>query len=129
VLQKGIQKSIRKLKRRGESFNSPPIHKVEIFVLKTGTGKPGRIVNLHIQPNDCGHIVLFEIIEVGFGGVQRIAVVQSGLGVGATKCDELVGHNPIEISVFHALVKRKVIISERVIFRQNAGFHHFFKVY
>lgn len=44
----------------------------EVVVLEAGVREALRLVDLLVQPHDGRHIMLFEIREVGFGGVKRI---------------------------------------------------------
>lgn len=48
------------------------VYEEEVVVLEAGVGEALRLVDLLVQPHDGRHIMLFEIREVGFGGVKRI---------------------------------------------------------
>lgn len=49
-----------------------PIHKEQIVMVESSVCKPSSIINLLIEPNDCGDIVFPEIWEVGFWGMQWV---------------------------------------------------------
>lgn len=48
------------------------VNEEEVVVLEARVGEALGLVNLFVQPHDGGHIVLFEVREVGFGGVERV---------------------------------------------------------
>lgn len=58
----------------------------EVVVLEAGVREALRLVDLLVQPHDGRHIMLFEIREVGFGGVKRITIFNFAFWMWSTKC-------------------------------------------
>ena len=54
-------------------------------MVKSAFNKSFRIVDFFVQTDHGGHLVQLEVGKVGFGGMQRVAVINFGLCVGSTK--------------------------------------------
>lgn len=94
-LQEILQNRIARLAAIGEE---------ELLVVEASVQETSRIVQFQIQSNDCTHIVLSEVIEIGFGCMARIAVVDLRTIVWAAEGNKFIRYNPIQIAVFNSFV-------------------------
>ncbi len=73
----------------------------EVDVLEGGVREALGVVDLFVEADDALDVVFAEVGEVGLGRVQRVAVLDLGFGVGSAEAEELVGHDPVQVAVFH----------------------------
>lgn len=73
-------------------------------MVETGIEKSCRIVQFEIQSNDCAHIVLSKVIEVGFGRMAWITIVDFRTIVWPAEGNKFIWYNPIQVSVLNSLV-------------------------
>ena len=73
----------------------------EVDVLEGGVREALGVVDLFVEADDALDVVFAEVGEVGLGRVQRVAVLDLGFGVGSAEAKELVGHDPVQVAVFH----------------------------
>ena len=87
------------------------IGEVQIYVFDILLGEVRSIVGFVIQPNHSGHFQFFEYGHVVVG--RKCAILRVGRGYvvlidgfigGGAECDELVGDDPVEVSVLDLLV-------------------------
>ena len=86
----------------------------EILVLEAGIGESLAVVDLLVQPHNTSDVVQTEVWEVGFWGMQRVAVLDLAVRVGAAEGEEFLGHKPVEVAVLHFLVVFVLIVVEVV---------------
>ena len=55
-------------------------------MMKAGVRESFAVVDFLVESHDACHVVEPEVGEVGLGGVEGVAVLNLGLGVGAAKC-------------------------------------------
>lgn len=82
------------------------VHEVQIVMLEPGGRKLVGVVHLLVQPDDGGHVVPAEVLEVELRRVQRVAPEVPGLVVRPAEAQELARNYPVQVAVFHALKTR-----------------------
>ena len=82
----------------------------EILVLEAGIGESLAVVDLLVQPHNTSDVVQTEVWEVGFWGMQRVAVLDLAVGMGSAESQKLLRDQPVEISILHFLVVLVLIV-------------------
>ena len=82
----------------------------EVLVVKAGVGEPLAVVDLLVEPHDAGDVVQPEVGEVGLGRVERVPVLDLGLGVRPAERQELFRHQPVEVPVLDLLVMFVLVV-------------------
>lgn len=83
----------------------------ELFMVESSADESARIVQLQIQSNDRADIILSKIVEIGFGRMARIPIVDFGTIVWPAKGNKFVWQNPIQIAIFHSFV---ILVFDRI---------------
>lgn len=83
----------------------------EFLMIETGIQESCGIVQFEIQANDCAHIILAKVIEVGLGCMARISIVDFRPIMWAAECDKFIRYDPIQIAILDTLV---VLVLDRV---------------
>ena len=101
----------------------------EVLVVKAGVGEPLAVVDLLIEPDNTGDVVESEVRKVGLGRVQRVAVLDLGLGVGTAKSQKLLRDEPVKITILNLLVVLVLVVVEVIEIEESrlVGFVHSFE--
>ena len=75
----------------------------QVDVLEAGVNEPLGVVDLLVEAHDAFDVVLTEVTRICFGCVQRVAVLDFALGVRPRERQELLWHDPVQVTVFYFL--------------------------
>ena len=73
-----------------------------------------------IEPHNTGDIVEAKVGEVGLGTVQRISVLNLGVGMGSAEGEKAPRDEPVEVPILHLLVVL-VLLAVKVLKVEEAG--------
>lgn len=83
------------------------INKIHVIMLKASILKPGCIIDLLVESDNAGNVVLAEVTEVCLRRVKGVTILDFAFSMGPTECQEFSRHDPVEIPILHLLIVKK----------------------
>lgn len=77
----------------------------QVVVLEAGIDETFGVVDFLVETNYASDVVFSKVVDVGFGRVQRIPILDFALGVRAREGEKFLWQYPIQITVFNFLFK------------------------
>lgn len=100
------------------------VHEIQFLVIEAMLYESLCVVHFNIQSNYCRYVMDAEVVQVLFGLVIYVAVFDFLFVVRSTEGKKLIGHNPIEITIFdHFIVAVLFVI--KVVKVEEASLHPF----
>ena len=105
------------------------VNEEQVLVVEARIGEPLAVVDLLIEPDNTGDVVESEVRKVGLGRVQRVAVLDLGLGVGTAESQKLLRDEPVKITILNLLVVLVLVVVEVIEIEESrlVGFVHSFE--